>query len=43
MDLKTLKLRTNSTERKFQFRFDSIGDKGVIEQIFINKDYDINK
>lgn len=40
MELSAINLAVNEGEREFHFRADSIGDNGVIEQIFQNTDYD---
>ena len=37
----TVKINLNGEDINFLFRADSTGDKGVINQIFINKDYDL--
>lgn len=41
MKLGAVKVTLNDKTFVFNFREDSIGDRGVIEQIFVNQDYDI--
>lgn len=41
MKLSTVDVTVNNKTFAFNFRDDSIGDRGVIEQIFVNQDYDI--
>jgi len=43
MNLNSVQLNVNNSEISFAFRENSIGDKGVIHQIFINKDYEISQ
>jgi FkbM family methyltransferase len=41
--LATTQLVFNGEERKFFYREDSNGDKGAIHQVFVRKDYDLQK
>jgi FkbM family methyltransferase len=41
MKISTTSIKLNESEIFFKFREDSIGDKGVIQQIFQNQDYNI--
>ena len=43
MKLSTIQLNLNNREVPFHFRSDSLGDKGVIEQIFSREDYGITQ
>ncbi len=42
MNLSQVEITINDKTFAFNFRDNSIGDRGVIEQIFVNRDYDIS-
>ena len=42
MKITKASLKINESNFFFNFREDSIGDKGVIQQIFLNQDYNIS-
>lgn len=42
MNLASINLLVNNQKSLFNFRKDSVGDKGVINQILVNHDYDIS-
>ena len=42
MKINTVSIKLNGSEVLFSYRDDSVGDKGVIRQIFQNKDYGIS-
>jgi len=43
MKIRSIKINMNGFEFPFSFRGDSVGDKGVIHQIFVNDDYGISQ
>ena len=42
MKLTSVLIKTQVSERIFKFRENSVGDKGVMKQIFQDQDYSIN-